>query len=42
MFPGAIRTDDAWQDLLRATGRTEETRDLPWTWDSSVRATYGP
>jgi hypothetical protein len=41
LFRGAIRTDDAWHDFLAATGRTDETRDRPWTWDSSVRGHYG-
>ena len=41
LFPGAVRTDDGWQDFLTATGRTEATRDQKWRWDSSVRDTYG-
>jgi Mycothiol maleylpyruvate isomerase N-terminal domain len=41
LFPGAVRSDDPWMDFLTATGRTEATRDQPWTWDSSVRDTYG-
>jgi hypothetical protein len=41
LFPGAVRTDDPWQDFLTATGRTEATRDKQWRWDSSVRDTYG-
>jgi hypothetical protein len=42
LFPGAARTDDPWQDLLAACGRTPATRDAPWAWDSSVRERYGP
>jgi hypothetical protein len=41
LFPGAVRTGDGWQDFLTATGRTEATRTEKWTWDSSVRDTYG-
>jgi hypothetical protein len=41
LFSGAVRTGDAWQDFLTATGRTEATRTEKWTWDSSVRDTYG-
>jgi hypothetical protein len=37
LFPGAERTEDAWQDLLAATGRTPQTRGRSWRWDSSVR-----
>jgi len=37
LFPDAPRTDNPWQDLLKASGRTPETRGKPWTWDSSVR-----
>jgi hypothetical protein len=37
LFPGAERTQDAWQDLLAATGRTPQTRGRSWRWDSSVR-----
>jgi hypothetical protein len=37
IFPAAERTDDPWQDLLRASGRTPETRGQKWRWDSSVR-----
>ncbi|NNM45439.1 hypothetical protein [Knoellia koreensis] len=40
LFPWSRATDDPWQEFLRVTGRTEETRDQPWTWDSSVRDTY--
>lgn len=42
LFPWAEPTDDPWQEFLRVTGRTHDTRDQDWTWDSSVRATYGP
>lgn len=42
IFPDASRTDDPWQDLLTAGGRTPETRDRRWTWDSTVRDHYGP
>jgi hypothetical protein len=41
LWPGARRTDDAWQDFLVATCRTPETRGQKWTWDSSVRKDYG-
>jgi hypothetical protein len=37
LFPTAARTDDPWQDLLAATGRTPETRGQRWRWDSTVR-----
>lgn len=37
LFPDAARTDDPWHDLLAATGRTPETRGLPWRWHSAVR-----
>jgi len=37
LFPHAPRTSDPWHDLLRATGRTPETRGQPWRWDSAVR-----
>ena len=37
IFPAARRTDDPWQDLLHASGRTPETRGRKWRWDSSVR-----
>jgi uncharacterized protein (TIGR03083 family) len=37
LFPTAARSDDPWQDLLAATGRTPETRGRGWRWDSSVR-----
>jgi hypothetical protein len=40
LFPWSRETDDPWQEFLRVCGRTEETRDQPWTWDSSVRVTY--
>ena len=40
LFPWSRQTDDPWQEFLRVTGRTEETRDQPWTWDSSVRESY--
>ena len=36
-FPAAIRTEDAWQDLLAATGRTDATRGMPWRWDAALR-----
>jgi catechol 2,3-dioxygenase-like lactoylglutathione lyase family enzyme len=42
LFPATARTDDPWQDLLAASGRTEETRGIDWMWDSSVRDDYGP
>ncbi len=41
LFPAAARTDDPWQDLLVAGGRTPHSRDRPWTWDSTVRPSYG-
>ncbi len=41
LFPGAVRTGEGWQDFLTATGRTRATRQAKWTWDSSVRETYG-
>jgi hypothetical protein len=37
LFPEATRSDDPWQDLLAATGRTPQTRGTRWRWDSSVR-----
>ena len=37
IFPDATRSDDPWTDLLRATGRTAQTRGRPWRWDCSVR-----
>lgn len=37
LFPDTPRTANPWQDLLRATGRTSESRGRPWHWDSSVR-----
>ncbi|GAB3446730.1 hypothetical protein GCM10027517_29420 [Phycicoccus ginsengisoli] len=37
VFPDVVPGADPWQDLLAATGRTEETRGRPWRWDSSVR-----
>ena len=37
ILPGAARSTDAWGDLLRATGRTEETRGRPWRWDPARR-----
>jgi hypothetical protein len=37
LFTGAERTEDPWQDLLAASGRTPQTRGRQWTWDSSVR-----
>ena len=37
IFPGVERTDDPWHDLLAATGRTEQTRGMPWRWDARVR-----
>lgn len=37
IFPGAARTADPWHDLLRTTGRTDDTRGRPWRWDSAVR-----
>jgi uncharacterized protein (TIGR03083 family) len=37
LFPALDRSDDPWQDLLAATGRTAETRGTKWRWDSSVR-----
>jgi hypothetical protein len=37
LFPEAVRTADAWPDLLASCGRTPETRGLPWRWDASVR-----
>ena len=42
LFPDAARTDDPWEDLLAAGGRTPGTRGRSWTWDSSVRSRYGP
>ena len=38
IFPHAAttRTRDSWHDLLTATGRTTETRGIPWRWDSST------
>lgn len=36
IFATAVRSADPWNDLLRATGRTEETRGAKWRWDSSV------
>jgi hypothetical protein len=37
LFPDAVRTDDAWHDLLAATGRTYATRGTSWRCDSRVR-----
>jgi hypothetical protein len=37
LFPEARRTDDPWDDLLAATGRTPRTRGTRWRWDASVR-----
>ncbi len=37
LFPATARTDDPWQDLLAATGRTPRTRGQRWRWDSTVR-----
>ena len=42
LFPAAIRSGNAWQDLLAATGRTPDARKQPWSWDSTVRHTYPP
>jgi hypothetical protein len=42
LFPVARRTGSGWQDLLAATGRTDETSGVRWKWDSSVREEYGP
>lgn len=36
LFPHAVRGEDAWHDLLAATGRTPETRGQRWAWDSTV------
>jgi len=38
IFPHATttRTQDSWHDLLTATGRTAETRGIPWRWNSSA------
>jgi hypothetical protein len=41
LFPGSLRTDDAWHDFLTATHRTEANRAPHWRWDSSVRDSYG-
>ncbi len=41
LFPTATDTGNSWQDLLTAMGRTPDTRDQPWSWDSSVRRSYG-
>ncbi|WP_434615078.1 DinB family protein [Arthrobacter sp. A5] len=37
LFPDVRRTSDCWQDLLRSSGRTAETRGQHWRWDSAVR-----
>jgi hypothetical protein len=37
LFPKVARTNEPWQDLLQASGRTPETRGRTWRWDSSVR-----
>ncbi|MFT2817434.1 hypothetical protein [Leifsonia sp. A12D58] len=37
IFPDAARTDDAWADLLRATGRHAESESTNWRWNSEVR-----
>ena len=37
VLPDAPRSTDAWGDLLRATGRTEETRGRRWQWDPARR-----
>ena len=44
IFPRATRSNDPWQDLLTATGRTSETRVIRWRWDSSSKPadTLGP
>lgn len=36
IFPTVARTADPWQDLLTATGRTENTCGRTWRWDSSM------
>jgi hypothetical protein len=36
LFPATARTDDPWQDLLAATGRTPGTRGQRWRRDSTV------
>ncbi|CAL8899801.1 hypothetical protein KVA01_03190 [Kocuria varians] len=35
IFADARRSGDVWHDLLRATGRTPDTRGGSWRWDSS-------
>lgn len=41
LFPAVVPTEDAWHDLLAATGRTDDTRGTAWRWDASVRDDYG-
>lgn len=38
LFPTAdVKSPDLWQELLRVTGRTPETRGTDWDWDLTVR-----
>ena len=37
IFAHAERSDDPWQDLLAATGRTPESRGRAWRWDSAAK-----
>jgi hypothetical protein len=37
IFAHAERSDDPWQDLLAATGRTPDSRGHAWRWDSTAK-----
>lgn len=37
IFAHAERSDDPWQDLLAATGRTPDTRGHAWRWNSTAK-----
>lgn len=37
IFAHAKRSDDPWQDLLAATGRTPDSRGHAWRWDSTAK-----
>lgn len=38
LFPSTdLNSDDLWEEFLRATGRTDDTRGVEWDWDLTVR-----